>query len=569
MAIFNSWITPLQRSYQTIKNQILESLKTKVPEITDRSEGNIFVIIISIFSAIAEVIHYYIDNTARESFFVSARRLSSVYKHARLVDYHIKAAHPATVDLIITRSNSEPISSNLLIPVNTQFVSNDGKVWLSTVAVNWRAGTYSVVVPVSQKERSAENINLGNIVDPDSIVELNEIAANKQYVEGSMTLLVNSVLWTLVETFAYSGPNDKVYKVELNEEFEPVIVFGDGKFGMKPTVGNSVRATYYITEGSEGNIASGMFSTVPATIKNIVLDSIVTNSIPASGGTDYEDFASLKEHVPLSIKTLGVAITKDDWEALVKLVPGVNKSYVNYICGRFVEIYITPVQGTEASTALLDEVSASLSKSKVITTSITVKSTKPSYIVLYATVTGKRSFSKNDIENQVRRALISTYNENYSEINQPVRLSDLYSLVDQQSTVDYLIIDKLFFKPLVYPVGTGLPNLNIAYFIQKSFNPGNVSTYFERITLEILSTTQYRVYLFNGTQKNYNFGSIVTIETVYSEFDINISKTGVTYNVGDRYTLVIQKMGQDLIPYDYTIPIITSENLNLTINEKV
>lgn len=569
MAIFNSWITPLQRSYQTIKNQILESLKTKVPEITDRSEGNIFVIIISIFSAIAEVIHYYIDNTARESFFVSARRLSSVYKHARLVDYHIKAAHPATVDLIITRSNSEPISSNLLIPVNTQFVSNDGKIWLSTVAVNWRAGTYSVVVPVSQKERSAENINLGNIVDPDSIVELNEISANKQYVEGSMTLLVNSVLWTLVETFAYSGPNDKVYKVELNEEFEPVIVFGDGKFGMKPTVGNSVRATYYITEGSQGNIASGMFSTVPATIKNIVLDSIVTNSIPASGGTDYEDFASLKEHVPLSIKTLGVAITKDDWEALVKLVPGVNKSYVNYICGRFVEIYITPVQGTEASTALLDEVSASLSKSKVITTSITVKSTKPSYIVLYATVTGKRSFSKNDIENQVRRALISTYNENYSEINQPVRLSDLYSLVDQQSTVDYLIIDKLFFKPLVYPVGTGLPNLNIAYFIQKSFNPGNVSTYFERITLEILSTTQYRVYLFNGTQKNYNFGSIVTIETVYSEFDINISKTGVTYNVGDRYTLVIQKMGQDLIPYDYTIPIITSENLNLTINEKV
>lgn len=569
MAITNTWLTPLQRSYQTIKNQVIEKMETKVPEITDKSEGNIFIIIISIFSAIAEVLHYYIDNTARESFLVSARRLSSVVKHAKLVDYHINAAHPASTDLILSRSGDNPISTNLLIPINTQFISNDGKKWLSTKAVNWRTGTYSVTIPVSQKEPSETGITLGTVLDPDGVIELNKIPSNKQYVEGSMSLTINNVLWSLVNTFAYSKPTDKVYKVELDDEFEPVIVFGDGKFGMKPTTGQQVKVSYYLTQGAEGNIDANSFETVPSSIKNVVQDATISNSISAAGGTDYEDFDTIKEHIPLSIKTLGVAITKEDWEALVRLVPGVNKSYVNYICGRFVEVYITPTNGTEASSGLIDEVAATLSKSKVITTSISVKSTKASYVVLHATVTGKKSFSKSDIENQVRRALISTYNENYSEINQPVRLSDLYSLVDGQSTVDYLTIDKLFFKPLVYPIEAGLPILNIAHYEQKTFQADSIETNAEKITIEILNSTQFKVALFNGTEQVYTFNNNVNIQTVYSSFDINISKQGVTYNTGDRYILVIQRMGQDLTPYDFTIPVITTENLNLKINEKV
>ena len=569
MAIFNSWITPLQRSYQSIKSKILESLRTRVPEMTDVSEGNIFVIIISTFSAIAEVLHYYIDNTAREAFLISSRRLSSVYKHAKAVDYHMKAANPSSVDLTVYKTDDTPISTNLLIPANTLFTSKDGKKWVSTTTVNWRTGSYSVNIPVAQKEPSLKDIELAVIEGPGMEIKIGNIPSNKQYAEGTMIIKLNGVIWELVDTFAFSGPSDKVFKVELDEELEPVIVFGDNNFGKYPNLGETVTANYYITEGSMGNIGTEMFSSVPNLISSIEIKAAITNSIASSGGTDYDDFETIKRNIPLSIKTLGVAITKDDWEALVKLVPGVNKSYVNYICGRFVEIYITPIQGTEASMALINSVKNTLTKSKVITTSISVKSTKPSYIILHATIYGRRSFSKIDIENQVRKALISEYNENYSEINQPVRLSNIYSLVENQSTVDYLTVDKLYFMPLVYPVGEGKPLLNIANFEQLSFQALSNKITFERITLKIESTTKYKVTLFNGNEKTYNFNTNENIKTVYSEFVMNLSKTDITYNVGDLYVMVIQKMDKDLIPYDYTLPLLTSPNLKLTIHEKV
>lgn len=101
MSTSNPWLTPFQRSYNDIKAKLIQSLNERVPEITDMSEGNIFILTLSIFAGIAEVIHYYIDGMAREAFLPTCRRYSSLYKHAKLVDYHIKSAIPSSVDLTV------------------------------------------------------------------------------------------------------------------------------------------------------------------------------------------------------------------------------------------------------------------------------------------------------------------------------------------------------------------------------------------------------------------------------------------------------------------------------------
>ena len=162
MGLDNPWLTPYQRSFNSIKAKLISSMRVNVPEITDFTEGNIFVIIISVFAAIAEVIHYYIDNTARESFFVTARRYSSLYKHAKLIDYHIKSANPASADLILYLSDDKPLEGDILIPVNLEFTSTDGKRWLTSKSVVWRAGTYSIKISVVQKQLySTERYSLG------------------------------------------------------------------------------------------------------------------------------------------------------------------------------------------------------------------------------------------------------------------------------------------------------------------------------------------------------------------------------------------------------------------------
>lgn len=573
MATNNPWLTPYQRSYNDIKAKLISELRNRVPEITDFSEGNIFILIISIFAAIAEVIHYYIDNMARETFFPTARRYSSLYKHSKLVDYHIKSAIPASVDLTLYKSNNKPTSTDITIPVNTVFNSIDGKQWLVSKTVLWEKGTYSIKVSVVQKEKVGDpnRIQLGNITSNNPIIYLGDLPADKKYMEGSMVLYIDNEPWILVDTFAYSSSIDKTYKVELDQNLKPYIIFGDGSFGMKPNLNGKVEGVYYLTYGSLGNIKENSFNTVPSSILDIESDIKVINTNPASGGSDYEDFDMLKDHVPLSIKTLGVAITKEDFEAITKMAPGVDKAYVNYICGKYVDIYITPDGGGEASLALRESTLDYVSKSKIITTNLSVSSTHRALIYIDADIYGRRSFTKTDISDQVKKALIEAYSYNTSDINKVVRLSDIYALIDNQSMVDYLNLNKLYL--LGYPTPIDNPNtspeLNISSFVQNYFNGvgGSIS---ETMVITILENG-YKIT--DTSQKTYNgqFGQNLTVNNDNVGFTITIgdSTGGLRYNVGDRYNLFIQKMNMDLVPMNYNTPIFKSETINLTIHEVV
>ena len=87
----NPWVRSYQRSYQSIKAQLLEDLANIKDDngnqlITDLSDGNILVIILSMFAAIAETLHFYMDNAAQESFLSTARKYESVDKLGCLVD---------------------------------------------------------------------------------------------------------------------------------------------------------------------------------------------------------------------------------------------------------------------------------------------------------------------------------------------------------------------------------------------------------------------------------------------------------------------------------------------------
>lgn len=584
MSTSNNWLNPYQRSFNDIKAKLISELRLQIPEITDYSEGNIFVIIISIFAAIAEVIHYYIDNMAREAFLPTARRYSSLYKHAKLVDYHIKSAIPATVDVVLYKNDDTPIGQDITIPLNTEFTSSDGKTWISTKTVIWYKDSYYVTVPLVQQKSVGvpDRIQLGNILSPDSIIYITDIPSDQKYVEGSMNLYINDEPWILVDTFAYSSSRDKVYKVEIDEQTRPYIKFGDSQFGMKPEYNATIEASYSLTYGSAGNIATNNFTTVPQGIQAIDNKITINNVIPATGGSDYETFNMLKNHIPLSIKTLGVAITKEDFEAIAKMVGGVDKAYANYVCGRYVEIYITPDGGGEASSALLDSVEKTISKSKVITTSIEVLSTHKSQVFLDITITGKKSFKSNDISNQVKKALTTAYDYNNSDINKPVRLSDIYALVDNQSMVDYLTINKLYQLP--YPVpqkNTSLP-LNISYFVQ-NINPVStgeqywviVNTFFANKHYDVLIQKFYGEGSDNRILGNGSYGEVINVLDLETQtkiiFQITINKPSenLDYGENDKYELILLPMNQDLYPLSYQIPIIENQNITLSINEVV
>lgn len=573
MGITNKWLNPYQRSYQQIKAKLVESLMgLKDPQgqklITDYSEGNILIIILSLFAAIAEVLHYYVDNMARETFLSTARRYDSVVKHGALVDYHARAAIAATVDVILSRSiTGNSIGAKLTIPQGTLFTDSSGNSWLSARDVTWYSNVTTCKVPIVQHEKYTASA-LNNMVIPTGdrvILNLGTLPNGKYYEQGSMSLQIGGETWVLVDTFAKSKPTDKHFMVSVDESLSPYIMFGDGTFGKKPAAGAKItNVVFYLTNGTQGNVKSNTITSVPSVISSSITDATVSNAYDAGGGSNYENFTMLKEHIPLSVKTLGVAITKEDFESLAMLVDGVNKAKADYECGRKLTVYISPDGGAVASSELINRVYNLLSQRAPMTTWLKVKSAGKVQIILEMDVTGKKSYKTAEIQTQILTALYNAYSPEQAQIGGSVRVSDIYALIDNLSTVDYLHLTKFYIKPWPTTI-YGNKELNLGQF--KLNKAKGSMTYY--ITFNSSTTFTVRS-VSNGYVTTGSVGSSIQIIDKANGFDFSLDIQNNSYQSGYRYSITVSEPNHDYEDPGFNLPVFeNASQLTLTVNEIV
>lgn len=573
MGITNKWLNPYQRSYQQIKAKLVESLmglkdKDGQKLITDYSEGNILIIILSLFAAIAEVLHYYVDNMARETFLSTARRYDSVVKHGALVDYHARAAIAATVDVILSRSiTGNSIGAKLTIPQGTLFTDQSGNSWLSARDVTWYSNVTTCRVPIIQHEKYTTSALNNMVIPTGDRVQLNlgTLPNGKHYEHGSMSLQIGGESWVLVETFAKSKPTDKHFMVSVDESLNPYIMFGDGTFGKKPAAGAKItNVVFYLTNGSQGNVKSNTITSVPSVISSSITDATVSNAYDAGGGSNYENFTMLKEHIPLSVKTLGVAITKEDFESLAMLVDGVNKAKADYECGRKLTVYISPDGGAVASSELISRVYNLLSQRAPMTTWLKVKSAGKVQIILEMDVTGKKSYKTAEIQTQILTALYNAYSPEQAEIGGSVRVSDIYALIDNLSTVDYLHLTKFYIKP--WPT-TIYGNKELALGQFKLNKATGSMTYF--ITFNSSTTFTVRS-VSNGYVATGSVGSSLQVVDKANGFDFSLDIQNNSYQSGYRYSITVSEPNHDYEDPGFNLPVFeNASQLTLTVNEIV
>lgn len=573
MGITNKWLNPYQRSYQQIKAKLVESLmglkdKDGQKLITDYSEGNILIIILSLFAAIAEVLHYYVDNMARETFLSTARRYDSVVKHGALVDYHARAAIAATVDVILSRSiTGNSIGAKLTIPQGTLFTDQSGNSWLSARDVTWYSNVTTCKVPIIQHEKYTTSALNNMVIPTGDRVQLNlgTLPNGKYYEHGSMSLQIGGESWVLVETFAKSKPTDKHFMVSVDESLNPYIMFGDGTFGKKPAAGAKItNVVFYLTNGSQGNVKSNTITSVPSVISSSITDATVSNAYDAGGGSNYENFTMLKEHIPLSVKTLGVAITKEDFESLAMLVDGVNKAKADYECGRKLTVYISPDGGAVASSELISRVYNLLSQRAPMTTWLKVKSAGKVQIILEMDVTGKKSYKTAEIQTQILTALYNAYSPEQAEIGGSVRVSDIYALIDNLSTIDYLHLTKFYIKP--WPT-TIYGNKELALGQFKLNKATGSMTYF--ITFNS-STTFTVCSVSNGYVATGSVGSSLQVVDKANGFDFSLDIQNNSYQSGYRYSITVSEPNHDYEDPGFNLPVFeNASQLTLTVNEIV
>ena len=517
------------------------------------------------FAAIAEVLHFYIDNAGRESFLPTARKYSSVLKHGKLVDYHARSAIAATVDVTLVRPLTSSSKGKVIsIPQGTEFKDKAGNTWLSAKNITWNTNVSTCKVPLIQhKYYEFENLYGTQIPNADQVQISLGTLDDGLYEEGTMAMEIGSETWVLVKTFAYSKPTDRHFMVQNTDEDIPVIIFGDGTFGMKPVPGSIITVvSCYITNGSDGNVSAGSITDVPTIISSAVSDAKISNVNSAGGGSNYEDFNMLKEHIPLSVRTLGVAVTKQDFIDYAMQVDGVNKAKMEYECGRKMTLYISPDNAAVASSELCNRVLNHLKKFVPLTTWLKVKSAGKAKIILEMDVTGKPSFKSDDIKDQVLQALYDKYSPDHSSIGGSVRISDIYALIDNLSMVDYLHITKFYIVPWPKTI-VGSKDLEFStYSLNKATGSTSYYIYFENATSYTIRS------LTGGFVKTSIPITSTTINDTKNGNQFSLSFVDNQYDKGSKYQFTISEPNLDYNDPGYNIPVFEeASQLVLTVNE--
>jgi len=136
--------------------------------------------------------------------------------------------------------------------------------------------------------------------------------------------------WSQVDTFAASGEDDRHFMLDyVTGEllFGPLVRLADGstqQYGAVPPKGATIRIRQYRSGGGrQGNVSRGALSVMKSSVPFV---GRVENRQPASGGVDGEEMENAKQRGPVYLRTLGRAVTLEDYEMLAQAAaPGIAR----------------------------------------------------------------------------------------------------------------------------------------------------------------------------------------------------------------------------------------------------
>jgi predicted phage baseplate assembly protein len=147
--------------------------------------------------------------------------------------------------------------------------------------------------------------------------------------QSTLQVTANGVAWTEEPSLYNEGPTQRVF-TSLNQPGGVTdILFGDGVEGSTlPTGQNNIQATYRVGTGSAGNVGAGSITTL---LDRPLGVSGVNNPQAATGGQDAQSVDDIRATAPLSVLTLGRAVSITDYQNYASVFAGIAKANAIWI----------------------------------------------------------------------------------------------------------------------------------------------------------------------------------------------------------------------------------------------
>lgn len=549
--ILQSWVGYLTRSYEQVKANLINKLP---PEITDHSESNDLIIVLSLFAGLVEHLNLYIDRMAEEAFLGTAKRYSSVRKLAANVDYRAKAAITSYGEVIIELQDSNtnlPVvaTSPVLIPLGSTFKNSNSLPYVLTEQVIIPVGSSKVYGKIRQYSTVTTSVTL--LGNPSEKVSL-----GVSYVHKSLQVNIGPNTYTEVDSFGLSFPTSQHFMVIIEDDQVAYIQFGDGINGVVPPPGIA-NLDYLECAGPTGNVPPNSItewlSPPPTTgMPNTKLG--VYNPNYTSSGKFYEDIEDIRRNAPLSLRTLYRAVSKQDFTDLALLAPGVGKAQSKSCCGECVKLYIGPSTKGVALSPLLVNTLAYMNPKKVVGSCINIYPAGITRIFIDVDIAPKYGITPLQAQIDFAEELDTLFGYNTSDVNRRISISDIVAAIDGIKSLDYVTLNSMWAEPYARKVnGFGELTWN------RSILPGSLVVADWELVYDGI-TGEFQVYYNNLQLANAVIGTTWVDPNNIISFDIQPGP----YLSGDKWAFRTYPFNQDIVLDDMSIPIVDVQSTTPT-----
>ena len=456
----------MARDYDSLLASMRSLIPYKLPEWKDyESEADFGNVLLQLFAHMGDILSYYQDRAANESFLGTARERSSIIHHLRLIGYWLATPAPAStyLDLEVPETCNDIVTIKKGDAFATRSEKDKPSVRFEYTGDSPMVIDFSAIEPSEgAKHFSGIPVEEGRFIF-DEIIGESAGTPNQQFplvhaplilrsrglglgLMKDVTLIVemgdNKQEWTLQETLAMSARNAENFMIDIDADDRAVVIFGDGMFGAIPATGAVIKVTYRVGGGIAGNVPSGAIDTIVDAPELILIGATVTNPGPATGGADRESIEHAVKHAPAVFRSYKRAVTAEDYKALAMNVSGVAKVRAEKGSWNAVTLFVAPEGGGKVSDILKKNLLLYFEDKRPITTMVEIQDVD--YMPVYITAAvGKQAFySSQDIKEKVLTAAYELLAFDNVDFAQTLYISKFYEAIESIEGVTHVTISE-------------------------------------------------------------------------------------------------------------------------------
>ena len=228
---------------------------------------------------------------------------------------------------------------------------------------------------------------------------------------STVRVRVQGQLWHPQEQLYAAGPEDHVYRLDVDQDGFATLVFGNGEKGARlPSGRDNVVATYGTGMSTRSVPAKGV-----SLLQNrpLGLDSVL-NPLATTPGADAEPVDEIRQRAPRSVRTLDRVVSLVDFADFALAFPGIAKAGAWSLrrAGQpLVQVTVAAAGGhpMEDGGALLDELRDAVDLRRAGGAALSLLDYEPAVIELTANLLVDPDFVWSTVEQDVRRRLAERF----------------------------------------------------------------------------------------------------------------------------------------------------------------